>query len=242
MPATFVADCTRCAALCCVHTTFTTSADFAIDKPAGTPCPNLGADHRCTIHDTLRPSGFVGCVAFDCYGAGQRVVARQLDAEIVSSSFWTAFSLCELGWHLEHAQARHPPAALRCQLDDLLSEVHDSLHALSSSSTLRSRCSALLRELSAVLRQPAGPDLSRQMHLGADFKGADLRRGTLFASCFVGADLRGADLRGADLRGADLRGSRLEGADLRHALFVTDTQLAGARTDAHTRRPQISPE
>jgi len=228
MSATFAADCAQCAALCCVHTTFTKSADFAIDKPAGTPCPNLGEDHRCTIHADLRPSGFVGCVAFDCFGAGQRVVARQLDAEAVSSSFWTAFSLCELGWHLEHARSLRLPVGFGSPLEDLLTEVHDSLEALSLSPTLRPRCSAILTELSAVLRAPSGPDLSRQMHLGADFKGADLRRATLFASCFVGADLRGADLRGADLRGADLRGARLEGADLRHALFVTDTQLAGA--------------
>ena len=34
------ADCTRCFALCCVAPAFAASADFAIDKPAGQPCPN----------------------------------------------------------------------------------------------------------------------------------------------------------------------------------------------------------
>ncbi len=34
------ADCGRCAGLCCVAPAFTASADFAIDKPAGQPCPN----------------------------------------------------------------------------------------------------------------------------------------------------------------------------------------------------------
>jgi hypothetical protein len=47
------------------------SADFAIDKPAGAPCPNLRDDDRCGIHERLRDSGFPGCAVFDCLGAGQ---------------------------------------------------------------------------------------------------------------------------------------------------------------------------
>ncbi|RQX15913.1 oxetanocin A resistance protein, partial [Micromonospora arida] len=35
------ADCGRCFGLCCVVPAFAASADFAIDKPAGSPCPNL---------------------------------------------------------------------------------------------------------------------------------------------------------------------------------------------------------
>ena len=53
---------------------FDTGADFAIDKPAGLPCPHLDR-HLCTIHDSLKDRGFTGCTAFDCTGAGQRTVA-----------------------------------------------------------------------------------------------------------------------------------------------------------------------
>ena len=35
------ADCSRCVGLCCVAPAFARSADFAVDKPAGTPCTNL---------------------------------------------------------------------------------------------------------------------------------------------------------------------------------------------------------
>lgn len=68
------ADCSRCAGLCCVAPAFAVSADFAIDKPAGRPCPNLGASFDCRIHDGLRERGFPGCAVFDCFGAGQQVV------------------------------------------------------------------------------------------------------------------------------------------------------------------------
>ncbi len=66
-------DCARCFGLCCVALPFAASADFAIGKDAGQPCPNLRDDHRCGIHARLRPSGFTGCTVYDCFGAGQRV-------------------------------------------------------------------------------------------------------------------------------------------------------------------------
>jgi uncharacterized protein YjbI with pentapeptide repeats len=67
------ADCERCFGLCCVAPAFSASADFAIDKDAGCPCPNLQADFRCAIHDRLRQRGFAGCTVYDCFGAGQKV-------------------------------------------------------------------------------------------------------------------------------------------------------------------------
>jgi hypothetical protein len=68
-----VADCTRCAALCCVGLAFDRGALFALDKPAGAPCPHLSTQARCTIHARREVLGFGGCVGYDCYGAGQRV-------------------------------------------------------------------------------------------------------------------------------------------------------------------------
>ncbi|MDT4917261.1 MAG: hypothetical protein QOH89_1961 [Pseudonocardiales bacterium] len=67
------ADCSSCFALCCVALRFPRSESFAMDKPAGTPCPNLADDLRCTIHAELDERGFHGCVVYDCKGAGQKV-------------------------------------------------------------------------------------------------------------------------------------------------------------------------
>ena len=68
------ADCAKCAALCCMAPAFDKSPSFAVDKPALAPCPNLGERGACNIHDKLAECGFSGCVAYDCLGAGQRVV------------------------------------------------------------------------------------------------------------------------------------------------------------------------
>jgi hypothetical protein len=67
-------DCERCAALCCVAFSFDRSRNFAVDKAAGSPCPNLDDCGRCNVHSNRAGLGFSGCVDYDCLGAGQRVV------------------------------------------------------------------------------------------------------------------------------------------------------------------------
>ncbi len=108
------ADCSRCAGLCCVVPAFSASADFAIDKPSGVACPNLAApeagDFRCSIHTDLRERGFRGCTVYDCFGAGQRVVADLFGGRDWASSpeeraaMFAAFEvverLHELLWYL----------------------------------------------------------------------------------------------------------------------------------------------
>ncbi|MCE4554528.1 hypothetical protein [Pelomonas cellulosilytica] len=75
LPAHLKADCSACAALCCVVPPFDAVQGFGFDKPAETPCGHLCADFRCGIHGVLIERGFPGCVAFDCLGAGQRLTA-----------------------------------------------------------------------------------------------------------------------------------------------------------------------
>ena len=77
------ADCTRCAALCCVALAFDRSEQFAIDKAADQPCPNLVAGGKCGVHAKLGDIGFGGCVLYTCDGAGQRVVQ-----EVFSGQSW----------------------------------------------------------------------------------------------------------------------------------------------------------
>lgn len=112
------ADCARCVGLCCVAPAFAASADFAMDKPAGRACPNLGADFGCRIHDGLRNRGFAGCAVFDCFGAGQHVTQVTFGGgdwradPAVATSMFAVFpvmrQLKELLWHLAEALTRLP--------------------------------------------------------------------------------------------------------------------------------------
>ncbi|WP_433384444.1 pentapeptide repeat-containing protein [Micromonospora sp. KLBMP9576] len=250
------ADCARCFGLCCVAPAFSASADFAIDKPAGRPCPNLAADSRCGIHADLRDRGFPGCTVFDCFGAGQRVAQVTFggrdwrDAPETAAGMFDAFAvmrpLHELLWHLTEALATRPPPPLRGELSVALDETErlagEPAGALRGFDVdaYRGRVNPLLSRAADAARARGGrPGVDRRgaQLLGADLRRADLRRANLRGALLIGADLRGADLALADLTGADLRGADLRGADLSAALFLHQSQLDAARGDRHTALP-----
>ncbi|MDT0269831.1 pentapeptide repeat-containing protein [Streptomyces sp. DSM 44915] len=251
-----VGDCADCHGLCCVALPFSASADFARDKPAGTPCAQLGADSRCGIHTELRERGYPGCAVFDCFGAGQRITRQTFPgrdwrddpetARRMFAVFPVQRQLHELLWYL--VQAVGLPAADRHRegLDRALAETErlvdaeaEELLALDVAAH-RATVNELLLAVSeraraglpAVGRYRRGADL-----VGARLRGADLRGANLRGALLLGAELGGADLRGADLIGADLRGAELAGARLAGALFVTQAQLNAARGDRATTVP-----
>jgi len=248
------ADCGRCAGLCCVAPAFARSADFAIDKPAGRPCPNLADDFRCGIHDRLPESGFRGCVVFDCFGAGQQVTQVTFGAREwrgtpgIAGQMFAVLpvmrQLHELIWYvtqaLDLAAARRLHPRLRAALDEtaaLTMGTPEELLALDLDAHRR-RVNPLLQQASELAR--AGVGGRRADHRGANLigrrmSGADLRGASLRGALLIGADLSGADLRTADFTGADLRGTDLRGADLTGALFLTDSQVKAAVTDATTK-------
>ena len=247
------ADCARCFGLCCVAHTLTRSADFAIDKPAGTPCPHLAANASCAIHAELRPRGFPGCTTYDCFGAGQQV-AQQTFAGVgwreaperaaqMFGVFETMRVLHELLWYVDEAVGlasgalRDELEALRRATERLTDQDAASLEGLDVEAHRRCALPAL-REASRLARSGLrGRDLSGADLAGARLAGADLRGADLRGALLIGADLRDADLRLADVTGADLRGAGVHGARLDTTLFLTRVQVAGARGDARTRLP-----
>ncbi|MFC0506272.1 pentapeptide repeat-containing protein [Micromonospora costi] len=250
------ADCARCFAICCVAPAFAASADFAIDKPAGRPCPNLRTDHRCGIHADLRGRGFTGCTVFDCFGAGQQVAQVTFGgrdwreapetAGVMFDVFAVMRPLHELLWYLTEALALTVPAALSEELDRAHAETvrltgRDARELLALDvGAYRDRVNPLLSRAGDAARARGGrpgADHRGAPLFGADLRGADLRRANLRGALLIGADLRGVDLHLADLTGADLRGADLRAADLSGALFLHQSQLDAARGDARTRVP-----
>lgn len=245
------ADCARCAALCCVAPAFAKSSDFAINKPAGTPCRNLGDDFRCTIHERLDTSGFHGCVVFDCFGAGQRLTQETFGGrdwrsapELAGPMFAglpVVRQLHELMWYLTEAvkldEARRVHPKLRealTQTDHLAAGSPAELRALDLDA-VRGRVNPLLQKASELARASIR---GRRDHRGANLigrrmRGADLRGASFRGALLIGADLRDADLRRADFTGADLRGTDLRGADLTGVLFLTPSQRRAAVMSNH---------
>jgi uncharacterized protein YjbI with pentapeptide repeats len=78
----------------------------------------------------------------------------------------------------------------------------------------------------------AAMDYAKQVLIGADFHGSDLRGATFNLTNLREADFSGADLRLASLFGAKLQDANLQGADLREATLdnavLKGTDLRGA--------------
>ncbi|WP_461085805.1 pentapeptide repeat-containing protein [Streptomyces deserti] len=250
-------DCARCFGLCCVALPFAASADFARDKDAGTPCPNLRSDHRCGVHAELRLEGFTGCTVYDCFGAGQKVsqitfggrdwrTGSREHARRMFDVFPVVRQLHELLWYLTEAltlrAARPVHAELRRALErtERLTRRSPGELAVLDVAAHRQEVNVLLLESSELAR--AGVRGRRKDRRGADLigarlKGTDLRGVSLRGAYLIAADLTGADLRDADLIGADLRDADLTDADLTGAFFLAQPQLNAARGSAGTRLP-----
>ena len=250
-------DCARCFGLCCAALPFTASADFAVDKAAGTPCGHLRPDHRCGIHDRLRQEGFSGCTVYDCFGAGQRVSqvtfggrdwrgAPPERARRMFDVFPVVRQLHELLWYLTEALALPAARPVHDDLRRALAETErlalgspEELAALDVGAHRRTVDVLLLRasELTRAGVRGRRKDRRGADLMGARLKGADLRGVSLRGALLIAADLTGADLRGADLIGADLRDTDLTDADLSGAFFLTQPQVQAARGSAGTRLP-----
>ncbi|QNN52843.1 pentapeptide repeat-containing protein [Nocardioides mesophilus] len=261
------ADCSSCVGLCCVALPFTRSADFGFDKAAGEPCRHLGADFGCGIHERLREAGMPGCVAFDCFGAGQRISrgagsgtgpvpagagGRAAPTGALARAPWMSAALPvvrqlhELLWYLTESLSLAGVPSLRARLQEALEDVERLAAAAVGRPAdvdvgpVRVHVGALLTAVSqeARGREDAVPaSHARADFAGATLAGADLRCADLRGACLIAADLRDADLRRADLLGADLRDADLTGANLTGALFLTRSQVGAARGDARTRLP-----
>jgi pentapeptide repeat protein len=234
-----------------VASAFTRSSDFALNKPAGTPCPNLLVDFQCRIHSDLRARGFPGCTTFDCLGAGQKVAqvtyagVSWRDAPETAQEMFAVFGvmrqLHEILWYLREVSVRAPAPAV----SELLTEVEDLTRSDAKAlvatdvEAIRERVRPLLVRVSEELRSGyrGRRDRRKADLIGASLRGVSLRGANLRGTYLIGADLTGADLRDADFLGADLRNTNLSGADLDGALFLTQFQLNAATGDARTRFP-----
>lgn len=250
------ADCSRCAALCCVVPAFAASADFAINKPARQPCPNLTASFQCSIHAQLRPAGFSGCAAFDCFGAGQAVVQQLFGgrdwrsdpdlAEPMFAAFPVMRQLHQLMFYLNEALDLAPADPLPAQLGDFLQATARMARSRPQElATLdvaahHQRANSVLVAVSEQTRASAsrmGPDLRGTDLAGQDLRRTDLTAANLRSALLIAANLTGADLSYADVTGADLRGAKLFGTNLATTLFLSQQQLDSARGDAQTALP-----
>lgn len=257
------ADCENCFGLCCIALPFAASADFAVNKDAGTPCTNLQSDFRCSIHGNLRDNGFKGCTVFECFGAGQKVSQltfkgvdwreQPKQAKKMFDVFPVMIQLHEMLSYL--AEAIMVKATKPIYKDLLLTlEETEKLSNLDSDALIkldiplhRAHVNMLLLQTSELVwkelqqhknaKKEKRIDKQRANLFGKNLRKANFRGANLRGAYLIAADLRNADLRGADFIGADLRDANLGGADLTGSIFLTQVQVNAAKGDIHTKLP-----
>ncbi len=258
------ADCENCFGFCCIALYFSASEGFPIDKDAGQPCLNLQPDFRCCVYKSLRERGLKGCIAFDCFGAGQKVAQVSFgghdwrkapeSAQQMFEVFLIMRQLHELLWYLTEALTLQPALPIHDVLRSMQGET-ERLTNLSPDSLMkldvavhRADVNTLLLKTSELVRAEARP--RQKAHSGrkkafgrgvdliaADLRRIDLRGANLRGAYLIAADLRGTDLSGTDFIGADFRDADLTGADLSKSIFLTQAQLNVAKGDSSTKLP-----
>lgn len=243
-------DCQACCGLCCTALYFAKTEGFPADKSAGVPCRHLAKDFRCAIHQDLAESGLNGCLAYDCFGAGQKVARklyRQADwrtspplAKEMFGVFLVVFRLHQMLWHLVEAASLAPAAPCQGEIHALITE-NQRLTRLPPKALLQfplnpyhQRVSRLLRELCARICTAGKqcPDA-----IGKRFRKENLRQMDFSMCLLIAADLRESDFYGASFLGADLRDANLKDADLRESIFLTQGQVNTAKGNAGTKLP-----
>ena len=210
-----------------------------------TDLPRLGTLASLPVegHADLLGAAMGGCVAYECFGAGQRVSQETYGGATWRSHPGTArrmfavFGVVRRLHEMLVLLGQVPDSErLRDRVDALADGSPEQLLALDLDAVAEPVGRAL-RAHSAAVRVPPGPSWA-----GADFAGQrlqadDLARADLRGAVLIAADLRDVVLDRTDLLGADLRDARLDGADLSTALFLTQPQVAVARGDVATRLP-----
>ncbi|SHJ93442.1 pentapeptide repeat-containing protein [Desulforamulus aeronauticus] len=256
--------CEKCFGLCCVALYFSVQDGFPTDKSAGTPCPNLEADFRCMIHEKLGALGLKGCVAYECFGAGQQVSQvtfagqnwrlKSASADLMFAVFLIMQQLHEMCWYLTEALSFKLASPICEEIRKALYETERITqlppHSLRefNLSAHRTKIKVLLRNVSKLVRSEISRinkvtfNADKERKATADFFGRDLRKrdlrcADLRGACLIAANLEGVDLSGTDFIGADFRDANVRGANLSKSIFLTQSQINVAKGNSNTKLP-----
>jgi len=247
-------DCERCSGLCCVALYCAKSDGFPSNKPAGKPCEYLSSDFRCAIHAELKERKMKGCLAYDCFGAGQKAnkmyprdvnwMTRPEEANEIFTVFRILFQLHHYLWYLLEAMRIDQDESTMRETERLIDEnrritVLDPERLINYDlNEYKSSVDRILKEVS-FKKKPGGYQESKNKNfLGKNFKGANFENGDFTMSLMIGANLKRCKLDGANFLGADLRDADIRGTDVSACVFLTQMQVNAMRGDQATRLPE----
>lgn len=246
-------ECSKCSGLCCTALYCTKTDGFPEDKAAGVPCVNLMPDFRCAIHSQLKKKQMRGCLAYDCFGAGQAVTQmyphgknwkeNPKQAEEIFNVYLYVLQLHQMLWYLTDAfsatleiQVKKDIEALILENEQMTSQPPAAILA-QDLDTYRTKVNTLLKQVIKHMSANSASGGASKKFFGKNFKKTDLEKTDFSMSLMIAANLKGCHLRGSNFLGADLRDAVIEDTDLSECLFLTQMQINSAKGNANTKLP-----
>lgn len=243
-------DCEKCSGLCCVALYCLKTDGFPANKDAGVACKHLMPDFCCTIHSKLVSKNMRGCLAYDCFGAGQKVTqscypdinwkSAPEKANEIFRVFLTIFQLHQMEWYLLEALSLAPDEHIRLKIKALIDENEQMTSQCPkeilnlSVEKYRSKVNQILKPV--IASSQSGGGKSKDC-LGKDFKKANLDGRDFSMALMIAANLEGCSLKGANFLGADMRDVRIFNTDLSECIFLTQMQINSTKGNLHTKLP-----
>lgn len=252
----FKINCESCCGLCCVALYFTKSDGFPKDKKAGIPCKNLQTDYKCKVYSQLSKNGLKGCMAYDCFGAGQYITyyAKDLpnwstifqkDAEQIFNSFLVVMRVYQTLWYLSQCLILKLPQSEKNKAKLLIDEgnmlIKISLERLAALDTqpFCEKSNNYLKHICAIFQSyfPNSGKVSSKNYIGKNMKQKNLTGKDFSMSLLIAANLEQSNLYGANFLGADTRDTNICNTDLSQCLFLTQIQINSAKGNNKTILP-----
>lgn len=256
-------NCSKCFGLCCVALFCSKTDGFPKDKEAGKPCINLQDDFKCKVHEDLNKKGYRGCIAYDCFGAGQIISQATFKGESWNDEnkdkmfqcFLIVRQICEMMHYLLQALKYQENNKIKSEIENVINETEKLIKSDTDSLLKidlivhRSKVNKLLKKTSDEFKHKFNKSnvntLSKMKRIAgrlnliaSDLKKINLVGQDLSGALLIAADLKGCDLSGCDLLGADLRDANICSADLSRSIYITQTQINSAIGNKDTKLPE----
>jgi len=245
-------NCKDCSGLCCVALYFNQSDGFPENKKAEKPCVNLNNDYTCKIYTQLESKGLKGCIAYDCFGAGQKVTqewkskgtwnSNNLIKQDIFKSFEMNQLLNQIMWYLLEAYTICDDSDINRIKHLILENINytkkEPKELLSCEiETYRTNVNVELKQLTMKIAKLSKNKIDSKFQFEKDYSNQDLSYMDFTMAYLIGSNLDGCKLRYTNFLGTDLRDVSIKNTDLSESIFLTQFQVNSMLGNKHTLLP-----
>ena len=188
-----------------------------------------------------------GCLAYDCFGAGQKVTQK-----IYEGKDWSVESNCkaqmfevfhrivqlhQMLWYLIEASKVLKTEPLQLEIRLLIHE-NEEMTQLPPDYIIALDIESYREKVNTLLKKIRVDAQKKIDYIGKNFKGANLDGKDFSSTLLIAANLEGCSLSGAHFLGADLRDANIKNADLSKSIFLTQMQINAAKGNRQTKLPE----